>query len=150
MPVSVNVQTIHPRKLAAARREVPPGAVAAEWGPALAKVWPYMLMLRYAGGSILCAEGEPGDAMYLIRTGVAVVTKQGLAQSVARLQEGDFFGEMALLLGEPRSATVAADGELEVFCLASVDYRRFLDRSPDMTSTLRGLAEARRQELARL
>jgi effector-binding domain-containing protein len=42
MPVSVNVQTVHPRKLAAVRREVPAGAVGAAWGPALGKVWPFI------------------------------------------------------------------------------------------------------------
>jgi hypothetical protein len=42
MPVSVNVQTVHPRKLAAVRREVPPGAVGAAWGPALGMVWPFI------------------------------------------------------------------------------------------------------------
>ena len=42
MPVSVNVQTVHPRKLAAVRREVLPGAVGAAWGPALGKVWPFI------------------------------------------------------------------------------------------------------------
>ncbi|MDE3167459.1 MAG: GyrI-like domain-containing protein [Acidobacteriota bacterium] len=39
MPAAVTLQTVHPRILAAVRREVPPGAVAAAWGPALAKVW---------------------------------------------------------------------------------------------------------------
>jgi hypothetical protein len=42
MPVSVNVQTIHPRKLAAVRREVAPGAVGSAWGPAIGKVWPFI------------------------------------------------------------------------------------------------------------
>jgi hypothetical protein len=42
MPVSVNVQTVHPRKLATVRREVPPGAVGAAWGPALDKVWEFI------------------------------------------------------------------------------------------------------------
>jgi hypothetical protein len=42
MPVSVNVQHVHPRILAAVRREVPPGAVGAAWGPALGKVWPFI------------------------------------------------------------------------------------------------------------
>ena len=42
MPVSVNVQTVHPRRLAAVRREVPPGAVASAWGPALDKVWDFI------------------------------------------------------------------------------------------------------------
>lgn len=42
MPVSVNVQTVHPRRLAAVRREVAPGAVASAWGPALDKVWDFI------------------------------------------------------------------------------------------------------------
>jgi effector-binding domain-containing protein len=42
MPVSVSVQTVHPRKLAAVRREVAPGAVRSTWGPALAKVWEFI------------------------------------------------------------------------------------------------------------
>ena len=42
MSVSVNVQTVNPRKLAAVRREVAPGAVGAAWGPALGKVWEFI------------------------------------------------------------------------------------------------------------
>ncbi len=42
MPISVNVQTVHPRKLAAVRRGVQPGAVGAAWGPALGKVWAFI------------------------------------------------------------------------------------------------------------
>lgn len=47
MPVIVNVQTVHPRKLAAVRREVAPGAVSSAWRPALDKVWGFI-------------RGEPG------------------------------------------------------------------------------------------
>src|SRR5262252_4978962 len=42
VPVSVNVQTVHLRKLAAVRREVAPGAVGSAWGPALGKVWEFI------------------------------------------------------------------------------------------------------------
>ena len=42
MAISVNVQTVHPRKLAAVRCEVAPGAVGSSWGPALGKVWEYI------------------------------------------------------------------------------------------------------------
>jgi effector-binding domain-containing protein len=42
MPVSVNVQTVHPRKLAAVRREVAPGGVGSAWGPAQDKVWKFI------------------------------------------------------------------------------------------------------------
>ena len=41
MSVSVNVLTVHPRKLAAVRREVAPGAVGSTWGPAVGKVWEF-------------------------------------------------------------------------------------------------------------
>jgi len=42
MPVSVSLQTVHPRKLAAVRREVAPGAVGSAWRPALDKVWAFL------------------------------------------------------------------------------------------------------------
>jgi effector-binding domain-containing protein len=42
MPISVNVETVYPRKLAAVRREVAPGAVGSAWGPALDKVWAFI------------------------------------------------------------------------------------------------------------
>jgi effector-binding domain-containing protein len=46
MPVSVNVQTVYPRKLAAVRREVAPGEVGSAWGPALGKVWEFIRSRR--------------------------------------------------------------------------------------------------------
>jgi effector-binding domain-containing protein len=42
MTVSVNVQTVYPRKLAAVRREVAPGEVGGAWGPAVGKVWDFI------------------------------------------------------------------------------------------------------------
>ena len=116
-------------------------------GP-LAQGLPYMLMLRYARGAVICAEGEPGEAMYLIYHGSVVVEKKGWRDPVAHLKDGDFFGEMALLFGEPRSATVTTLEETEVFCLASEDFHRIVGLSPDMTQLLRKLAETRRRELA--
>jgi voltage-gated potassium channel len=115
----------------------------------LAEVLPYMLMIRYEGGAVVCAEGEVGDAMYLIYAGKVVITKRGWKEPVAHLKDGDFFGEMALLFGEPRSATVTTEAETEVFCLASEDFKRVVGKSPDMTEALRRLAEERRKELAR-
>ena len=113
----------------------------------LALVLPYMLMIRYAPGAVICAEGDRGDAMYLIYAGEVAVNKRGRSEPVARLRDGDFFGEMALLFGEPRSATVSAEIETEVFCLASEDFERVVGRSPDMTDALRRLADTRRREL---
>src|SRR5882724_5735438 len=57
MPVSVNLQTVHPRKLAAVRREVAPGAAGSAWGPALGKVWEFIRRdsLRFAAIHFLIA-----------------------------------------------------------------------------------------------
>ncbi|MBI4678686.1 MAG: cyclic nucleotide-binding domain-containing protein [Elusimicrobia bacterium] len=114
----------------------------------LEEVLPYMLLVRYDKGSIICEEGEPGDAMYLIYKGTVVVTKKDWGEPVAILEEGHFVGEMALLFGDPRSATVTTVCQTEAFCLAAEDFKRIVDKSPDMTRTLRRLAEARRQQLA--
>ena len=42
MPVTVNLRTVHPRKLAAVRREVAPGAIGSAWEPAIGKVWRFI------------------------------------------------------------------------------------------------------------
>ena len=115
----------------------------------LAEILPYMLLIRYAKGATICEEGEPGDALYLVYKGEVVVTKKGWTEPVALLDDGDFFGEMALLFGEPRSATVTTEGETVVFCLAEEDFQRVIRKTPDMAAALRKLAEARRRELAR-
>ena len=114
----------------------------------LAEILPYMLMIRYAKGAVVCAEGEAGDALYLVYRGAVAVTKRGWKEPVARLKDGDFFGEMALLFGEPRSATVSTEEETEVFCLAAEDFKRVIGRTPDMAEALRKLAEDRRRELS--
>ena len=76
MPVSVNVQTVHPRKLAAVRREVAPGAVASAWGPAVGKVWDFIRSqpgLRTDGHNIFIYHSptKPG-ALLLCEFGVEV------------------------------------------------------------------------------
>ena len=65
MHPSVNLQTVHPRKLAAVRREVAPGAVSSAWGPALNKVWEFIRSqpgLRTNGHNVFLYHhpGRPG------------------------------------------------------------------------------------------
>jgi effector-binding domain-containing protein len=76
MPVSVTVQTVHPRMLAAVRREVAPGAVGSAWGPALGKVWEFIRSqpgLRTDGHNIfLYHHPKQPDAPILCDFGVEV------------------------------------------------------------------------------
>lgn len=64
---------------------------------------------RKAPGEVLCTEGTPGDSIFVLLTGEAVVTRrttQGDAQTLAKLKAPSVIGELALLDGAPRSASV--------------------------------------------
>ncbi len=66
-------------------------------------------------GKVIVKEGDPGREFYVLISGAAEATAGGTV--VSRLEPGDFFGEMALLDGGPRSATVTASGESDVLIL---------------------------------
>lgn len=63
--------------------------------------------------AVVCSEGDIGDCAFLIESGSFVVFKDydGEQTEIGRLHHGDFFGELSLITGEPRSATVVADSE---------------------------------------
>ena len=88
-----------------------------------------------AGGTPLFHRGDPGDAMYLIETGrvrISVKDADGHDATLADLRDGEFFGEMAILDEQPRSAdaTVVANTRLAV--LSRDDFRDFLHKNPDI------------------
>lgn len=82
---------------------------------------------RYADGEAICRQGEPGDRMYVMQAGRAVVTREDGSGEIVlgELNAGDIFGEMAIFDREPRSATVRASGTARVLTL---DKRGFLKR----------------------
>lgn len=85
-------------------------------------------------GEVLCEEGDPGDYFFMIVDGEAEVCKGGKVLSV--LQPGEVFGEMALLTGEPRSATVVASTPMELYKLRKKDFGQVLSWSPHMAWSL--------------
>jgi CRP-like cAMP-binding protein len=90
-------------------------------------------------------EGLPGDYMYVLREGRVKVTKlsgDGREKILEMLEEGAFFGEMSLLDGAPRIASVKALTDVRILALARNDFLNVLRRSP-------GLALAVIQELTR-
>jgi CRP-like cAMP-binding protein len=71
---------------------------------------------RLGDGELVARQGDPGDALYLMGGGeVRVFVREGETdREVARLFEGTLFGEMALVTGQPRSASIAAVGEADI------------------------------------
>jgi CRP/FNR family cyclic AMP-dependent transcriptional regulator len=81
-----------------------------------------MEVRRCAADEVICAEGEPAREMFLVRSGVVEVRKRVLDGDtcLARLVAGDEFGEMSLIEIQPRSASVVACAETELFVLGNM------------------------------
>lgn len=79
-------------------------------------------------GQVFMEEGQPGGAFYVIERGAASVSLGG--KELARLANGDFFGEMALIDQGPRSATVRADSDMELWMIEPSDFDELLDDVP--------------------
>ena len=100
----------------------------------------------FAGDEKLCRQGEAGDSFYIIRSGsvgVWVAGADGIPVVVAHLGSGAFFGEMSLLTGEPRSATVIAEGDVEVVCVSRQDFSGLLLADADLAGKLASVLEKR-------
>jgi putative ABC transport system ATP-binding protein len=86
---------------------------------------------RHPAGTVLMRRGEPGDKFYVVRSGrVRVSGRPGLLPGhEPELGSGDFFGEVALITGEPRNATVTALEEVEVYSLGKDAFNAVLKGS---------------------
>ncbi len=100
--------------------------------------------VKLEAGVELTHQGAEGDAFYVILDGTARVEVDG--DQTAELGPGDYFGELALLDGAPRSATVTSVDDLEVAVLGVRMFRTLLREFPDLaTQLLAGLAGAVRE-----
>jgi CRP/FNR family cyclic AMP-dependent transcriptional regulator len=86
--------------------------------------------IQHAAGSVVATEGEPGAGLFIIDAGEARVTIGG--KTINTLGPGDFFGEMALLDGGPRTATVTAKTDLSLYVLTEWVYRGLLTEHPSI------------------
>jgi len=104
----------------------------------------------FAPGELVIREGEEGSSMFVVHKGRVKVqiTDNGRAKAVATLNEGDFFGEMALFTGEPRTASVVAVEETEVLEIGHAAMKQVFDTNPDLVETLSFIMAERRQGLA--
>ena len=94
----------------------------------------------YPAGAVVVRRGERGDCMYFVAAGeVEIVLRP---QSIY-LGTGDFFGELALLTGDPRNATVIAVRQSTLLRLDIVDFRQLLGRQPELAGIIRVAAAQR-------
>jgi CRP/FNR family cyclic AMP-dependent transcriptional regulator len=88
---------------------------------------------RYPRGALIVRQGDPGDALYVVRSGavkVAVVGQDGREVILGTLGQGDHFGELALIDGQPRSAHVVAMEPTVLLVLRRDEFRRQVEQMP--------------------
>lgn len=112
-----------------------------EFGAIVDKLEPLTLI----AGERIIAEGDDGDSMYLISRGGGKVIKEVEGQELVldQLGEGEFFGEMSLLVGGPRSASVFATSDTEVLRLKATDLFDVMKKYPRIESILEEFYEKR-------
>ena len=94
----------------------------------------------YPAGAVVMRRGERGDCMYFVASGDLEI--RGRPQAIS-YGPGDFFGELALLTGDPRNATIAAVTHCTLLRLDIVDFRQLLGRQPELDRIIRAAADAR-------
>ncbi|MEW5847840.1 MAG: mechanosensitive ion channel family protein [Myxococcota bacterium] len=110
----------------------------------LAEALTYM---PFGPGEVITRQGDVSDSLYLMVQGTAAVTVvfNGLEKKVAELKAGSVFGEMGVLTGEPRSATVHAATSVEAWRLGQEAFHKIIERRPEIAQEL-SLVLAMRKE----
>lgn len=100
----------------------------------------------YNQGDVIFSEGDPGDSMYVIRTGFVKITKKhgDKDQIIAYLSQGNYFGEMALLEVDKRSATISAFTKVEVLRVIKEDFNSLLDENPKLAERVKDIVTERK------
>ena len=123
-------------------RELPPEVVG--------DLLPQVQERTYQPGTTIIRQGEPGDSFFVIERGaVDVIDERAGGKKLRSLYDNDVFGEMALLTGEPRSATAVAVKDTQVWVILKEQFDRLLEISPALAAAVARLATRRGAVLER-
>ena len=106
---------------------------------------------EFRKGHVLFREGEPGREMFVVQSGKVNITKtvRETEKILATLGPGEFFGEMSLLDGEPRSATVRAETDMRLLVILRRNFQTLLTEVPELTRNILIVLSRRLREIER-
>jgi small-conductance mechanosensitive channel len=109
----------------------------------------HLVHAPFVQGGTLTRQGAVAHWLYLIVRGQAqvLVEEDGVVTPIANLADGDFFGEMGMLTGEPRSATVVALTDVDCYRLDKVGFAQVLAARPEIVNEISTILAKRRQDL---
>jgi len=103
----------------------------------------------YGAGDIIVTEGEAGSSLFLIVSGMVKVftkTEDGANLQLAELGLGDFFGEVSLLTGRPRTATITAHTDVTAIELERTSFDAIVKNHPEARKTLEDFYKRRAEQ----
>ena len=100
----------------------------------LARIGQNTVILEFGENEVVCVEGSPSDSMYFIHSGAVSISQKRVA--FAHLESGDYFGEMSLITGRTRNATVTTLVPSVLFEISSSVFDQFFETSPTVMHNL--------------
>jgi small-conductance mechanosensitive channel len=118
--------------------------------PAVEQIAHASKVCPYGAGEDIVRQGEPGSELFIVKSGEAVVLvkqERGEPVEVARLRRGSIFGEMSLMTGAPRTATVRTASACEVLVIGHDEFASVLENYPDIAQRISDVLATRQAEL---
>lgn len=156
------IEIPYPIQIEHSREEVSTALSAREVGDAVARVDIFSAMSDaeratlsqalqerlFGPGEVIVRQGDAGRSMFIVQSGEVAVTLEG-GREVARISDGGVFGEMSLLTGEPRTATVSAVGDAVLLEIDVDAFRRVVLANPAVVEAISLIVVTRRAGLDR-
>ncbi len=105
---------------------------------------------KLASGEIICRENDPGDSFYIILSGAVEVFVESITQQVAVRRAGEFIGEMSLLIGTPRTATLRTLEETILFVVDRDNLQSLLNKHHELADKIAEELSQRQETLKSL
>ena len=106
-----------------------------------------MKLSEFGDGETIVREGAPGHSMFIVKSGRVKVVLEESRREVATLSRGDYFGEMSMLTGDPRTASVVAEGDAKVLEIDADVFRQLAEANPLAVEQVGVAVASRRAEL---
>jgi small-conductance mechanosensitive channel len=105
--------------------------------------------VMFGPGEVILRQGDPGDSLYVVRGGkVAVqIGVLGAFKEIATLGDGQFFGEMSLMTGESRTATVVAKTDVDCYVVEKTAFQEILEEKPELAGVISDILSRRQAVL---
>jgi CRP/FNR family cyclic AMP-dependent transcriptional regulator len=160
MPATARIALSREARQAARATGTPPAETARLWADVLGRIPLFAnvparqvrkiaslgSLARYEAKTPIVTAGDPGEAFYVILSGRAKI-QRGRGRAVAEIGPGSYFGEMALIDGARRSATIVAETETTCLMLTRKRFAKVLRGEPSVALALLGTLAARVREL---